>query len=359
MKTTYAVIILLSILVTAALLGPCMQSTLAQTGNVIYACIQKESGATRIVASANECRTSEKSVSWNVQGVPGPQGSVGPTGPAGPKGPARSFVAGRVAHFKDVSICTPGGLSCQEKELINVNLVEGGGQEFDLAPTHPEGGPTPLESIIHVQINKEIEVVECVDHDVPPTIPPTMKPCWGENDYRMNIKITKGETGTPIVHTVSPRRPIYSTAGDRVCVDNPQICPLNIEARLLTDSLLSITVDQFHEFKVIETESYGAITVAYFQYDAILRKDFMQVVIWNAGEYKADYVVSADDCTVITPLVTKTRTLNVQEIGTLKWELQARDPADQVDGQIIKPIKCTLRLFSVAGTLYDGFEVRR
>ncbi len=363
MKNTNAVILLVSILATAACLGLCTQPAQAQTAGVIYACIHKELGTTRIVSGPSDCRPSEKLISWNAQGVQGPAGPTGPmglTGPAGPTGPARSFMSGRVALFKEVKICTPGGLSCERKGLITINVVEGGSQEFDLIPTiPPDGTPEPLESTIHVRATKEIEPVECVDHDAPPAIPPKMKPCGGENDYHMSIRIVKGESGAPFVRTVSPRRPLYFTAAEDFCILNPAACPLNMEARLLTDSLLTITVERFEDFRVIETESYGAITSAYFQYDAILGKDFLRVVIWNAGEYKADYVVSADDCSVITPLVAKTSTLNVQEIATLKWELQARDPADQVDGQIIKPLSCTVRLFSAAGTRYDEVPVRR
>jgi hypothetical protein len=51
--------------------------------SVIFACIQKNNGQTRIVSGPSNCNPSEVAVSWNVVG---PSGAVGPTGPAGPKG---------------------------------------------------------------------------------------------------------------------------------------------------------------------------------------------------------------------------------------------------------------------------------
>lgn len=77
----------------------------AATG-VITACVQKSSGAVRIVNSASSCTNNETVVTWNqvgpqgpagpqgtqgiqgVQGPAGPTGSQGPAGPAGPEGPA-------------------------------------------------------------------------------------------------------------------------------------------------------------------------------------------------------------------------------------------------------------------------------
>ena len=49
---------------------------------VINACANKQ-GALRIVGDLTECKTSETSLSWNVQGPQGPQGEQGPEGPPG------------------------------------------------------------------------------------------------------------------------------------------------------------------------------------------------------------------------------------------------------------------------------------
>jgi hypothetical protein len=60
---------------TGAIPGPSGQIT---------ACYQKQSGQLRVVASARQCRRSERTLTWNQQG---PQGPTGPAGPAGPPGP--------------------------------------------------------------------------------------------------------------------------------------------------------------------------------------------------------------------------------------------------------------------------------
>jgi hypothetical protein len=54
--------------------------------DVIYACVQKNNGQTRIVGDARYCRGSEIAVFWNVLGPQGPQGATGPQGPIGPVG---------------------------------------------------------------------------------------------------------------------------------------------------------------------------------------------------------------------------------------------------------------------------------
>ena len=57
----------------------------------IFACVNNNSGAVRIVAQAAACRTPESLVTWNVvgpQGPPGPAGPAGALGPPGPQGPA-------------------------------------------------------------------------------------------------------------------------------------------------------------------------------------------------------------------------------------------------------------------------------
>jgi len=57
----------------------------------IFACVNANSGAVRIVAQGAACRTPERLVTWNVvgpQGPPGPAGPAGALGPLGPQGPA-------------------------------------------------------------------------------------------------------------------------------------------------------------------------------------------------------------------------------------------------------------------------------
>lgn len=62
-------------------------------GDTIQACVNKSTGAARILipglpAGAASCSASEKALQWNVSGSTGPAGATGATGPAGLQGPA-------------------------------------------------------------------------------------------------------------------------------------------------------------------------------------------------------------------------------------------------------------------------------
>lgn len=57
----------------------------------IVACAKTNSGEIRLVASAGDCKASEKALSWNAEGQ---QGATGPAGPQGDQGPAGSGGAG-------------------------------------------------------------------------------------------------------------------------------------------------------------------------------------------------------------------------------------------------------------------------
>lgn len=65
------------------------QSTSTGNSGPITACVQDQTGAVRIVDSADECRNGETATTWNREGAagaPGAQGATGPQGPAGPQG---------------------------------------------------------------------------------------------------------------------------------------------------------------------------------------------------------------------------------------------------------------------------------
>jgi hypothetical protein len=53
----------------------------------IFACVNTNSGAVRIVAQGAACRTPERLLTWNVAGPQGPSGPAGPAGALGPPGP--------------------------------------------------------------------------------------------------------------------------------------------------------------------------------------------------------------------------------------------------------------------------------
>lgn len=58
------------------------------SGNTVYACVSKPTGAVRIVTQSATCRPDQYATSWNVTGPQGATGAQGAAGPAGPQGPA-------------------------------------------------------------------------------------------------------------------------------------------------------------------------------------------------------------------------------------------------------------------------------
>src|SRR5688572_4825684 len=59
----------------------------AQSGQVIYACVHQGSLFPRIIAATDTCRNNEQLITWNVQGPAGAQGPAGEQGAEGPEGP--------------------------------------------------------------------------------------------------------------------------------------------------------------------------------------------------------------------------------------------------------------------------------
>jgi type VI protein secretion system component Hcp len=74
--------------------GFAVAAALPGTGSTIHACIQKNSGALRVVGSAKDCKKSERAISFDkhgrrgATGATGAAGAPGPAGPQGPTGPA-------------------------------------------------------------------------------------------------------------------------------------------------------------------------------------------------------------------------------------------------------------------------------
>ena len=73
--------------VLSILLGAGTVVTFADTGGVIFACVNNTNGDVRIVAQQVSCKNNETAAHWNILGPQGPPGPQGPAGPAGPQGP--------------------------------------------------------------------------------------------------------------------------------------------------------------------------------------------------------------------------------------------------------------------------------
>src|SRR5262245_24355766 len=77
-------------------IGVAAWATIPDSDGVIHACLNKSTGALRVVdPETTSCRTSEVALEWSQlgpegpegpEGPPGPQGVPGPQGPAGPRG---------------------------------------------------------------------------------------------------------------------------------------------------------------------------------------------------------------------------------------------------------------------------------
>jgi hypothetical protein len=72
------------VLITAFLASTVIPAT---AENVINACVNKKTGAVRILSQPGKCRRAEDPLSWNQTGPPGEQGPKGEQGPAGLPGP--------------------------------------------------------------------------------------------------------------------------------------------------------------------------------------------------------------------------------------------------------------------------------
>jgi hypothetical protein len=80
-KKALAVIGVLILIIAAVGVG------YAQGDETITACVKKN-GQVRFLTEENpQCKTNEIAMTWNIQGLEGPQGPEGPEGPQGPEGP--------------------------------------------------------------------------------------------------------------------------------------------------------------------------------------------------------------------------------------------------------------------------------
>ena len=98
----YLLVGLVGMLVVAAGVAVAQETT----SGVIEACVSQATGRVRVIGEGEVCRANEYPLSWNIEGLqgpqgepgeqgppgiqgePGPQGPAGPQGPVGPQGPA-------------------------------------------------------------------------------------------------------------------------------------------------------------------------------------------------------------------------------------------------------------------------------
>ena len=131
-------------------LGGVAVAAIPDSGGTIHGCYQQTGGNLRVVESAADCRNSERAISWNQQGPPGPPGSgsiVHAFGPVVvPLGQTATLA--RSGPFTFIGRCL-GGFSVARGDTIVSTTEEhsafdatptgiGGGRNLDFGPTTPE-----------------------------------------------------------------------------------------------------------------------------------------------------------------------------------------------------------------------------
>ncbi len=315
----------------------------AQGNNVIYACIQKNNGQTRIVSSASDCRSSEVAVSWNVVGPQGLEGPAGPVGPAGPKG--------------DDGAMGPQGLPGSKGDKGDPGATGPQGPIGLTGPEGPQGEPGPQgeqglkgeQGVVgppgkseHPYMPGLVSLVssyqDCVEIDemgvicepssyVTVYVPehselllsasknavggePAMtlnlqfrsdpgSECRGDNRPGIEIyavgTIAHWPAGTEI-KCLSSNDPIFIATFDATTTDGST---LNViwRATLLADGLVSISIKKdFDEIKPISYEAYGSIISSVMQYQADSTEAHIQATVANIGQLKATFVVTVINC---------------------------------------------------------------
>lgn len=88
--------------VAAAVLlaGGIAYATIPDGNGVIHGCYAKSGGSLRVIdAGVTNCKSTETSLDWNVQGQQGPQGPAGPQGPSGTSHGYLSSSSGKAVGF--------------------------------------------------------------------------------------------------------------------------------------------------------------------------------------------------------------------------------------------------------------------
>jgi type VI secretion system secreted protein Hcp len=107
-------LVLLAVVAALGLVAGIAYSAIPDSGGVYTACVQKSTGAVRLIdpsVSTNRCTSAESQVSWNqtgqqgLKGATGDQGKTGATGPQGLKGdPGASGTGGSAPIVATVQI---------------------------------------------------------------------------------------------------------------------------------------------------------------------------------------------------------------------------------------------------------------
>ena len=253
----------------------------------------------------------------------------------------RSYASGLVG-VADIQECTPEGRSsCVAKQTITLALAYGQTITLDLLNTNYPMGT--LTEMVHVEISKAMRQL-------------TLPGQPGQPDTQVNLPdspvvsiIVSKASSTPKTITLSPDNPIYNTEQDPGYSTTP--CPMKLLARLLSDSLLFLELDKSY-INVITSESLGAIKSATVEpYKQGAREAELSVTAWNAGEYKADFILTVTGLGAYAePVVAQSVTLDLGETSTQTFTLRSTKALTSAN-------TCTASLRAPDGKLHDSVVV--
>ena len=247
----------------------------------------------------------------------------------------------------DIMSCImDGSLTRVPKQAITLALAYGQIVMLDLldvTKVPPPGDPYPLEDIAHLEIVKTKRTL---------TLPgsPDTQVALADSPV-VTIKLWKGDSPLSKTITISQDDPMYSTSTDPGCIANPSSCPINLRANLLSDSQLRLVVDRSQVME-ITAESQGVIysaTVGPYKQGA--REVELTVIVWNAGDWNADYVVTVTGLgPYAEPVVPRLVTLGTGETSTPKFTLRSTKAFTSAD-------TCLVSVKAPTGKLYDSRAV--
>jgi hypothetical protein len=127
--------VLATIAVFIALGGGAYALTSVSSGGVIKACVNKRTGALRVVRNGKRCKKSERTISWNASGQAGPQGAAGNAGAAGLQGPAGTpGVGGASGAVGATGPAGPGPATPENVTLLSENWAGFGSPSWTNQP---------------------------------------------------------------------------------------------------------------------------------------------------------------------------------------------------------------------------------
>jgi hypothetical protein len=223
--------------------------------------------------------------------------------------------------------------------MVSIALDNGFNLGIDLIPTDQvdeDGLPVSLEVVNHLTIRRQ-----------------SLAPKSG---YAVFITITKGSNGQPFVAALSSSMPVYNTASDPICQNEPERCPMNLNAGLNSDSVLTLVVDPM-VLHVVTVESVAIIKSAYADTVYIPPSGgfaTLQTQIQNMGGYAADYVETVSNCSMYV-----SDTVMAQSVGLHNGELGRLNFAIPISADLKTPVThhCLVSLSSPTGKLYDSVAV--